>query len=113
MRKRRFNEAQTIGMIKEKDAGMPAAEVCRQHGLIRGTFYKFKSKYSGMEPSDAKRLRAHENENGKLRDECLHETLFGTLGHVRKLLEEWQEGYNGRRPHSALRNLTPMDKMAA
>ncbi|MBB5723357.1 transposase InsO family protein [Loktanella ponticola] len=62
-----------------------------------------------------------ESFNGKLRDECLNETLFGTLHDARNTLEEWQEDYNWRRPHSALGNLTPaeflqrkaMDKMAA
>jgi putative transposase len=62
-----------------------------------------------------------ESFNGKLRDECLNETLFGTLRDARKTLEEWQEDYNWRRPHSALGNQTPMefiqakmmDKMAA
>ena len=62
-----------------------------------------------------------ESFNGKLRDECLNETLFGTLRDARKTLEEWLEDYNWRRPHSALGNLTPMeflqrkamDKMAA
>ena len=62
-----------------------------------------------------------ESFNGKLRDECLNETLFGTLRDAHKTLEEWQEDYNWRRPHSALGNLTPMeflqrkamDKMAA
>ena len=48
-----------------------------------------------------------ESFNGKLRDECLNETLFGTLHDARKTLEEWQEDYNWRRPHSALGNLTP------
>nr|WP_290122901.1 transposase [Pacificibacter marinus] len=59
--------------------------------------------------------------NGKIRDECLNETLFGTLRDARNTLEEWQEDYNWRRPHSALGNLTSMeflqrkamDKMAA
>ena len=62
-----------------------------------------------------------ESFNGKLRDECLNETLFGTLGDARETLEEWREDYNWQRPHSALGNLTPMeflqrktmDKMAA
>ena len=62
-----------------------------------------------------------ESFNGKLRDECLNETLFGTLHDAPQTLEEWQEDYNWRRPHSALGNLTPMeflqrkamDKMAA
>jgi putative transposase len=48
MRKSRFTEAQIIGMIKEQEAGMPTAEVCRKHGLSQGTFYKFKSKYGGL-----------------------------------------------------------------
>ena len=67
MRKSRFTEAQIIGMIKEQEAGMPTAEVCRKHGLSQGTFYKYKSKYGGMEPSDAKKLRALEAENAKLK----------------------------------------------
>ena len=66
MRKSRFTEAQIIGMIKEQEAGMPPAEVCRKHGLSQGTFYKFKSKYGGMEVSDAARLKALEDENAKL-----------------------------------------------
>ena len=53
MRKSRFTEAQIIGMIKEQEAGMPTAEVCRKYGLSQGTFYKFKSKYGGMEVPDA------------------------------------------------------------
>ncbi|WP_085978302.1 IS3-like element ISRosp2 family transposase [Roseobacter sp. MED193] len=67
MRKSRFTEAQIIGMIKEQEAGMPTAEVCRKHGLSQGTFYKFKSKYGGMEVSDAARLKALEDENAKLK----------------------------------------------
>jgi putative transposase len=49
-----------------------------------------------------------ESFNGKLCDECLNGTLFGELGKARKPLKKWQEGYNWRRPHSALVNLTPM-----
>ncbi len=48
MRKNRFTETQIIGMIKEQEAGMPTAEVCRRHGLSPASFYKFKSKYGGM-----------------------------------------------------------------
>ena len=54
-------------MIKEQEAGEKTADVCRRHGIISATFYKYKSKYGGMEPSDAKRLRALEDENGKLK----------------------------------------------
>jgi putative transposase len=67
MRTSRFTEAQIIGMIKEQEAGMPTAEVCRKHGLSQGTFYKFKSKYGGMEVSDAARQKALEDENAKLK----------------------------------------------
>ena len=58
MRKSRFNEAQIIGMIKEQEAQMPTAEVCRKHGLSQGRFYKYKSKYGGMEVSDVAKLRS-------------------------------------------------------
>ena len=67
MRKSRFTEAQIIGMIKEQEAGIPTAEVCRKHGLSQGTFYKYKSKYGGMEVSDVAKLRAMEDENAKLK----------------------------------------------
>ena len=70
MRKSRFTEAQIIGMIKEQEAGMPTAEVCRRHGLSPATFYKLKSKYGGMEVSEAARLKALEDENGKPRQFC-------------------------------------------
>ncbi len=67
MRKRRFTEAQIIGMIKEQESGLPTVEICRKHGLSTATFYKLKGKYSGMEVSDARRLRQLEEENGKLK----------------------------------------------
>jgi putative transposase len=54
-------------MIKEQEADEKTADVCRQRGIISATFYKYKSKYGGMEPSDAKRLQALEDENGKLK----------------------------------------------
>ena len=67
MRKSRFTEAQIIGMIKEHEAGMPTAEVCRKHGLSQGTFYKYKSKYGGMEVSDVAKLKAMEDESARLK----------------------------------------------
>ena len=67
MRKSRFTEAQIIGMIKEQEAGMATAEVCRKHGLSPTSFYKLKAKYGGMELSDAKRLKQLEDENAKLK----------------------------------------------
>jgi putative transposase len=67
MRKSRFTEAQIIGMIKEQEAGLPTAELCRKHGLSPATFYKLKAKYGGMDVSDAKRLKQLEDENAKLK----------------------------------------------
>ena len=67
MRKSRFTEAQIIGMIKEQEAGMATAEVCRKHGLSPASFHKLKAKYGGMELSDAKRLKQLEDENAKLK----------------------------------------------
>ena len=67
MRKSRFTEAQIIGMIKEQEAGMATAEVCRKHGLSPASFFKLKAKYGGMELSDAKRLKQLEDENAKLK----------------------------------------------
>ena len=65
--KPRFTGEQIIGMIREQEAGMPTAEVCRKHGLSPNTFYKFKSKYGGMNVSDAVNLRTLEDENAKLK----------------------------------------------
>ena len=67
MRKSRFTEAQIVGMIKEQQAGLPTAEVCRRHGLSPATFYKLKARYGGMDLSDAKRLKQHEDENAQLK----------------------------------------------
>lgn len=67
MRKSRFTEAQIIGMIKEQEAGLPTAELCRKHGLSPATFYKLKAKYGGMDLSDAKRLKQLEDKNAKLK----------------------------------------------
>ena len=83
MRKSRFSETQIISMIKEQEAGMPTAEVCRKHGLSPNTFYKFKSKYGGMNASDAVRLRTLEDETTKLKrllaDAMLDNTVLKDL----------------------------------
>jgi putative transposase len=67
MRKSRFSEEQIIGILKEHQAGLSAADLCRKHGISDATFYKWRSRFGGMEVSDAKRLRALEEENGKLK----------------------------------------------
>ena len=65
--KERFTDEQIIAMIKEQEAGEKTADVCRRDGISSATFCKYKSKYGGMEPSNAKRLKVLEDENGKLK----------------------------------------------
>jgi putative transposase len=58
MRRSRYTEEQIIGILKEQEAGAPVAELCRKHGMSDATFYTWKSKYGGLEVSEAKRRRA-------------------------------------------------------
>jgi putative transposase len=67
MKRSRFSEEQIIAMLKEQEAGMPTADVCRKHGVSPAAFYKYKARFGGLEVSDARRLRALEDENGKLK----------------------------------------------
>jgi len=67
MKRSRFSEEQIIGILKEHQAGLGAKELCRKHGISDATFYKWRSKYGGMEVSDARRLKALEAENAKLK----------------------------------------------
>ena len=67
MRSSRFTEEQIIAMIKEQESGIATADVCRKHGISPASFYKYKSKYGGMDISDAKKLKALESENAKLK----------------------------------------------
>ncbi len=67
MKRSRFSEEQIIGVLKEQEAGMSTADVCRKHGVSSATFYKWKARYGGLEVSDARRLKALEEENGKLK----------------------------------------------
>jgi putative transposase len=67
MKRSRYTEEQIIGILKEQEAGVPVVELCRKHGMSDATFYNWKSKYGGLEVSEAKRLRALEAENAKLK----------------------------------------------
>ncbi len=62
-----FTDEQIIQMIKEQEVGEKTADVCRRYGISQGSFYTHKSKYGGMKPSDAKKLRVLETENAKLK----------------------------------------------
>ena len=75
MRKSRFSEQQIIAILKEHEAGMSTTEVCRRHGISQPTFYSWKSKFGGLDVSDAKRLKALEEENRKL-ERLLAETML-------------------------------------
>jgi putative transposase len=67
MRKSRYTEEQIIGFIKQADAGVNVADLCRKEGFGTATFYKWRAKFGGMEASDAKRLRELEGENARLK----------------------------------------------
>jgi putative transposase len=75
MRKSRFREVQIIKVLKEHSAGLPPSEVRRKYGISDATFYKWRSRYGGMEISDARRLKALEDENRKLK-KLLAETML-------------------------------------
>ena len=67
MKRSRFTEEQIIGILREQEAGMKTADVCRKHGISEATFYKYKAKFGGMDVSDARKLKALEDENTKLK----------------------------------------------
>ena len=67
MRTSKYSEEQIIGFLKQVEAGMPVAEICRKGGFSDATFYKWRYKFGGLEASDAKRLRELEAENAKLK----------------------------------------------
>ena len=64
-----------VAILREQEAGVPTAEVCRKHGVSSATFYKWKAKFGGLDVSDARRLKALEDENGKLK-KLLAETML-------------------------------------
>lgn len=67
MKRKRFSEEQIIGVLREHEAGAKAADLARRHGISEATLYNWKAKYGGMDVSDTRRLKALQEENGKLK----------------------------------------------
>jgi len=79
MKASRFNEEQIIAILREQEAGAKTADVCRRHGISGATFYKWKSKFGGLEVSDARRLKLLEAENAKLKRLLAEAMLDNTM----------------------------------
>jgi putative transposase len=88
MKGKRYTEEQIIGILKEHEAGVPAQDVIRKHGIANGTFYRWKSKFGGMEVSEAKRLRELESENARLK-KLLAETMLEKTALEDVLQKKW------------------------
>jgi len=88
LKRKRFTEEQIIGILKEYEAGVAVADLARKHGFAENTFYNWKSKYDGMEVSDAKRLRELEGENAKLK-RLLAETMLDKDALEAALRKKW------------------------
>ena len=67
MKRSRFSEEQIIGILKEHEAGVPVADLCRKHGISNASLYNWKAKYGGMDVSEARKLKALEDENARLK----------------------------------------------
>jgi putative transposase len=88
MRKSRFTEEQIIGIIREYEAGAKLSELCRRHNVSPTTFYKWRARYGGMTVSDAKRLKALEEENRQLK-QLLAEALLDNQALKGLLAKNW------------------------
>ena len=97
MKRSRFSEEQIIAVLKEQEAGMATADVCRRHGISSATFYKWKAKYGGLEVSDARRLRSLEEENARLKrllaDAMLDNAMLKEIS--AKSFDAWRQAAGG------------------
>jgi len=88
MKRSRFTEEQIIAVLKEHGLGAKTADLCRKHGISEATFYSWKSRYGGMEVSDAKRLKTHEDENRKPK-KLLAESMLDNAALKDLLSKKW------------------------
>ena len=86
--KKRFTEEQIIRVIKEQESGTSVDDICRRHGIANSTFYKWKSKFGGMEVSEAKRLKELEAENRKLKH-LLADAMLDNSAHKEIVSKKW------------------------
>ena len=88
MKRNRFKEEQIIAILREQEAGSPTGDVCRKHGISSATFYKWKAKFGGLDVSEARRLRALEDENAKLK-RMLADAMLDNVALKDLLGKEW------------------------
>ena len=107
MKKKHHTTEQIIRILREAEGSqMKAEEVCRKHSISPQTYYRWKSKYGGMDMKEAQRLRALEKENAELKG-LLADQLPYTLSESRVVFEDWRHYYNRERPHRSLDLQTP------
>jgi len=132
MKQARYSESQIMMILKQAEAGVPVPELCREHGMSSASFYKWRSKYDGMDASMMVRMKELEAENRRLkrmygnpqqnayverynrtvRYDWLSQFIFKSIHQVQKHATRWLWTYNNERPNMAIGGITPAQKLA-